>query len=110
MKTITGKTKVWLSDIWGPQDLQGNGREGDRVVGRPMYSDTDLSKSGFTYVGEAEITLHILDDDKIVANKIDALKAEKQNVIAEAQLKANKIEERIQSLLAITYKPEPSEA
>ena len=48
------------------------------------------------------VTVQIKDDTTL--EEIDALRAEKQNIAAEAQVQMNNLDERIQSLLAIENK------
>lgn len=72
------------------------------------YTDEDSTywvENGYTKVGTAEITLTIFSADTMVANKVEALRAEKKKVQAEAAMRANEIDGQIQNLLAITYQP-----
>ena len=55
--------------------------------------------SEYIEVGRVTVTVEIKDD--ITPETIEALKAEKQKIGAEAQVKINNLEEQIQSLLAI---------
>ena len=48
------------------------------------------------------VTVQIKDDTTL--EEIDALRTEKQNIAAEAQVQMNNLDERIQSLLAIENK------
>jgi len=50
----------------------------------------------------SNVTVELKDD--ITPEKIEALKAEKDKIAAEAQIKMNNLEEQIQSLLAIEFK------
>jgi hypothetical protein len=63
-----------------------------------------MSSHGWTYVGNAKITLELLEDDAILNSKISTLKAQKQKVQADAFVQANEIDEEIQKLLSITDK------
>ena len=51
-----------------------------------------------------EVSLDIPEDFDETNTHIDALKAEKTRLYAEAQIKCNNIEEQIQSLLSIEHK------
>lgn len=64
-----------------------------------------FSENGYTRVGTAEITLHLIDRDTLVLSKIDALKAEAKKTRADAAVRCNEIENQIQNLLAITHSP-----
>jgi len=48
-----------------------------------------------------EVSMDIPDNFDLTNSHIDILKAEKQKIYAEAQIKTNNLEEQIQSLLAI---------
>ena len=99
--TITHKTKAWItshSDI-GPQELAHA-----KVAEELNYtSHMGMVKQGWTVVGDAEITIMLVDQDTLVQNKVQALREELKTVRAEAQLKETKLESQIQNLLAISY-------
>ena len=101
MKKIIGATKAWLPDYSSlrPEDLHG-----DKVVRELAFCTADMRTSGWTYVGEATITVDmILTPNELVASKIETLKTQQAKVRVEAQEKLNKLEDMIQNLLAITY-------
>lgn len=104
MTTITGKTKVWLSQYSSltPQQLG----TGDVGVGHLFYADCDMTESGYTHIGEAEVSVQVFDTKTILANKVEALKEEAKTIRAEAHQRCVRIEEQIQNLLAITYEPQ----
>ena len=60
---------------------------------------------GWVKVGTATVTVTFDDDNTITGNLIDSLKEKKAKTLADAQVEANAIEQKIQSLLAIEYKP-----
>ena len=66
----------------------------------------DMSEYGYIPVAikEFELSFDIPDDFDPVNGHIDALKAEKQKIAADAQVKMNNLEEQIQSLLCIEDK------
>jgi hypothetical protein len=104
MKTITGKTKAWLSESGSPDALLGDNH--GAAVSSLSFCSWDMKSVGWTYVGEATITVDIPDHDTLIGNKVESLRAEKQQILAEAQAKATQLEGQIQKLLAITYTPE----
>lgn len=65
------------------------------------------SGDGYQYVplAKAKVTFKIEDID-IVGCQVDALKKQKQMILATAQEHASNIDQQIQSLLAIEHKPE----
>jgi hypothetical protein len=101
MKTIKATTKAWLPSHASPEDLLGNSVH---AVSAMTYSDYEMQRHGWTLVGDAEITVSLVDEDQIILNKVDSLRAEKDKIIADAQVKANAIEGQIQNLLAIEFK------
>jgi hypothetical protein len=101
MKSIKATTKAWLPSHASPEDLLG---DSVHAISTMAYSDSDMQRAGWTLVGEAEITVILVDEDQIILNKVDSLRAEKNRIIADAQVKVNDIEGKIQSLLAIEFK------
>lgn len=105
MRTITAKISAWLTgNSLTPKELLDG--EPARVINGLGYSLHDMTGSGWSLVGEAEITLIIPDENALIANKVEALKHEKASVLAQAQLRATLIEGQIQELLCIEFKPE----
>ena len=99
-RTITARTKAWFSSASdGPEDLQGDPLH---AVNTLSFYGSDMRNMGWTLVGEADITVHVVDEQELVANKVDALRAEKSKTLADAQMKATEIDSKIQKLLAIT--------
>ena len=74
----------------------------DQAVSRVNLS-TDVP-DGWVKVGTATVTVTFDDDNTITGNLIDSLNAKKSKTLADAQVEANAIEQKIQSLLAIEYK------
>ena len=56
----------------------------------------------YIVVGTAEVTVHLHDREEVTRNAVVALRTQQQAVRANAEAEAQRIEERIQSLLAIT--------
>jgi hypothetical protein len=65
------------------------------------FTELDMSTQGYTKVGTATIEFNLIDRNEMIDNKIVALRAELQGVKAEAQIKVQRLEEKLQSLLAI---------
>ena len=104
-RTVTSTASVWAPQysILTPHDYETAG--GHQLVPHLVYwhPDAETFGTGCTRVGTAEITLTIADTDDLVANKVQALQAEKTQVLADAQAKATRLESQIQQLLAITH-------
>lgn len=100
MRTITGTAVAYVTDDrYTPASLLK--QPTDEAVQNLAYYDDDCSIAGWNRVGTAQITVTFDDDDEIIGNMVDALKAQKQKVQADAQVEINRIDERIQSLLAL---------
>ena len=99
-RTITAEVPAYLFSIYyGPQDLQ---RPDAEVANLLTLRDMSASPD-YVRVGTAQVTIDLVDQSEMVANKVEALKAQKQRTLADAQAKATAIESQIQQLLAITH-------
>jgi hypothetical protein len=65
------------------------------------FSNLDFSKHGYTNIGTATVEFKSIDRNEMIENKVVALRAELQGVKAEAQVKVQRLEDQLQSLLAI---------
>lgn len=108
---IVGEVNVWSSGDWiTPEYLQGLIADGesDRVVAMLSYSNADMTGyDGWARFGRAKVEVTLFPRDVIVENKVESLKAEIQKKRAETQKEVEKLEERIQQLLAL---PNPNKA
>lgn len=104
---ITGNVRVWISDTWRTvKDIEKQAQDNpDQAVGSMTYTgpNQDLSEYGWIEVGTAIITATLLENDEVNAKQVENLKAQIQEIQADAQKKVRVLEDRIQSLLAITY-------
>ncbi len=99
-RTITAKIPAYLwSAFYGPQDLQ---QPDAQVLNVLTLRDVGNSPA-YIKVGTAYVTVQLIDEKSVIANKVEALKSEKQKTLADAQAKATHIESQIQQLLAITH-------
>jgi len=73
-----------------------------------IFNEFDMSDCGPHYVPmfEHQFEVEIPDDFDPTPQMIAALKAEKRKILADANVKANNIDEQIQKLLCIEHKPE----
>ena len=94
MKKITGMTTAWLSYATDATEFSNL-----------AFSSCDMSDHGWVKVGDASVTVTLLDYKDVVTGQIDMLNEAKKRVQAEAEKKLTEIEGQIQSLLAIEYKP-----
>lgn len=102
MKTVSTKTKAWISphSSVSPADLIAGERIDDL-----HFSLLAMERSGWTYVGDAEITVQIIDEKSMIGNKVEALRNEAAAIRAEATARVTHIESQIKNLLAISYDP-----
>lgn len=73
------------------------------------FFDATETDASWIKVGTAEVVVTLDDDDTVRENLVDSLRKEKSKVLAEAQAKATQIEDRIQSLLAISWNGQSAE-
>jgi len=66
------------------------------------YSNNDLSKSGYTLIGMAELEHSFFDRNLIQGYAVDAIRSQIQEVRAEAENKVTHLQDKINQLLAIT--------
>ena len=74
---------------------------GEQLVDAISFTNLDMSSQGYTKIGTATIEFDLIDRNEMIDNKIVSLRAELQGVKAEAQVKVQRLEEQLQSLLAI---------
>ncbi len=98
---ITFASKAWISqyNCLTPEQLQT--AEGASSL---YYSPIGLG-DGYTFAGDAVITVEIIDEQALVANKIEALREHAASIRAEATAKCTRIDGQIQQLLSIENKP-----
>jgi len=68
-------------------------------------SDVSSVSLEHALVGVHELEVDVPDDFDPIPGRIDTLRKKKQEILAEAQAKANNIEDQIQRLLSLEYKP-----
>lgn len=107
MTTIhkTGVPAWFTNDYNGPELLKGPAREAINAmvfVDTTEWSQDGKPPDGWTRVGTATITVELVDEEEMVANKIDSLRQEITRVRADAHAKETHLEGKIQQLLAIT--------
>lgn len=60
-------------------------------------------ENGYTYVGTAEITVHMVEKQELIENKVQALRNEVIVIKAKSTMECTKIESQIQDLLSIGF-------
>jgi hypothetical protein len=74
---------------------------GEQLVDSVAFTNLDVSTHGYTKIGTATIEFDLIDRNEMIDNKIVSLRAELQGVKADAQVKVQKLEDQLNSLLAI---------
>lgn len=98
MKTTT---TAWLNSDSSMSPEQILNASGNHLVSATLLSNLDMSTHGFTKIGTATIEFDLIDRSEMIENKVVALQAEMQTIKADAQVKVQKLEDQLQSLLAI---------
>jgi hypothetical protein len=98
MKTTT---IAWLYSTSTMSPEQILNATADEIVREVALSNLDFSKHGYTNIGTATVEFKLIDRNEMVNNKVVALQAELEGVKAEAQVKVQKLEDQLNSLLAI---------
>ena len=107
MKTITATVPAWITTSGNIENLDGTP---EQAVCEAYFYEHDMTRSGWTRIGTATITLNIISTDGLVQNQVAALEAEMNAVLADAQQKCNYFRERISKLQALTFEAPEVEA
>jgi gamma-glutamylcyclotransferase (GGCT)/AIG2-like uncharacterized protein YtfP len=99
MATISGRTIAWITRAENVDYSSINCES----INEFAYYDRDMTDSGWAKIGEATITIDLVDIDNLVANQIDALEAEIKAVEGRAYARVTELQGKIQNLKAITY-------
>ena len=100
--TTVLKTKAWIAPYssFGPEDLKSL-----KDLSGISFALHDMSDSGWTFIGEASVTIDLVNADQLVDNKVKSLRAEVKQIRAESTARITKIEGKIQQLLCIELSP-----
>ena len=101
----TVKTGAWLTNNYTSVDSLIKMSQEELVYHLTAW-DIDGHIEGWTLVGTAEVSITLDAPDKMISNKVDALKVELTKTKADAEAKCNFILGQINNLLAIEFKPE----
>jgi hypothetical protein len=98
MKTTIKGYVLWVNDSW---------------MKEPHFelwpSDVSRCSPNKAFIKEQDFEVEIPDDFDPVPGQIDALREKQTELRAEMQVKLNNLEEQIQRLLCIEYKPTDDE-
>ena len=94
----TGTIGAWMTPY---NTLTAEQLRDEKCIRSLQYTEHNMAPE-WIKVGTAEITVTLATAADITNSAITALRAEQQTIRADAEVKAQQIEQRIQSLLAIT--------
>ena len=103
-KTIQGTVCAYLSEHAPSVDTL-MGMDAGPALGRLIFYPADAKVDGWTPVGTAYITVEFNDDKEVLNAQVDSLKQQQKKVQAEAEVKVNELQSRINSLLCLEYIP-----
>ncbi len=98
---VTSTSSVWITSRCNLTPEQILNPVGGQLLREAVFIELDMTDHGYTKIGTATIEFDLIDRDELIDNKIVSLRAELQGVKAEAQVKVQKLEDQLQSLLAI---------
>lgn len=98
--TFKTTAKVWIS-TYSHHDAASL-QKADSLNGI-CVAEVSMTDSGYTHVGEADITVTIATPNQITGNKVASLRAELEKDRAESQRRQNQMVDKINKLEALTY-------
>ena len=107
-KQAKGTLDVWLpsSAYTAPSDLHK--LDDERLIASVQFQNIDMSPSGWTRVGAAEVIITLDDCKTCTANQVASLQSQLKEMRAEHQQAQNRLTKQIQELLAIDNEAEAS--
>ena len=101
-KQVTGRLNIWADSYSGVGPEQLRNPPADLAQKVQLYrTEWDMSKDGYTKIGEAEVVLHLYDTQSVVANQVESLKAQIDKERADSEAKVTALNRRINDLLAL---------
>ena len=107
-KQAKGTVNVWLPSgaYTKPSDLHK--LDDERLVASVFFQNIDMSPSGWTRVGTAEVIITLDDCKTVTANQVAILQSQLKEMRAEHQQAQNRLTKQIHELLAIDNEAEAS--
>ena len=105
MNIITGKVNAYMTKYSGMR-LEDFKTPTADLISRLQYTTPNNLPDGWTLVGEATVTIEFIDQDAIICNKVESLRAELQQHRADSHVTQIRLEDQIAKLLAINYEPQ----
>ena len=109
-KQAKGTLNVWLPSpgymYTKASDLHK--LDDERLIASVQFQNIDMSPSGWTRVGTAEVIITLDDRKTVTANQVVMLQSQLKEMRAEHQQAQNRLTKQIQELLAIDNEAEAS--
>lgn len=96
------ETQAWITGNTLDPKAVIEGRNNEQIA---FSSNIDVTSLGWTKLGPAKIQVEMPSMDGLIGYKIDSLAAERVKIMADTQMKIDKIEEQISILLALPLLP-----
>jgi len=96
--------KIYIYAINTEELLKGDLRYCLTASSNPEYG-SNRDKPDWPLIAEVDFDEESLDVNKLTKDAVECLTIAKQERLAKANIEANEIDDRIQSLLAITHQP-----
>ena len=100
-KQAKGTVTVWLSSGAYTKPSELHKLDDERLIASVQFQNIDMSPSGWTRVGTAEVIITLDDCRTVTANQVAILQSQLKEMRAEHQQAQNRLTKQIQELLAI---------
>ena len=100
-KQAKGTLDVWLPSGAYTKPSELHKLDDERLVASVQFQNIDMSPSGWTRVGTAEVIITLDDCKTVTANQVAILQSQLKEMRAEHQQAQNRLTKQIQELLAI---------
>ena len=99
---MDNEMKIWLSDSSMKTPEQLAAMTPAQIASIAVLYNGDFSTMGYSMIGTAKIEIDLVPPDQMISLKVEALRRDITTIKAAAQQKVEELEEKLQSLLAIT--------
>ena len=107
-KQAKGTLNVWLPSGAYAKSSDLHKLDDERLIASVQFQNIDMSPSGWTRVGTAEVIITLDDCKTVTANQVAILQSQLKEMRAEHQQAQNRLVRQIHELLAIDNEAEAS--
>ncbi len=93
---------VWITEHDDPSGLLPGSKDSS-FVRSCNFSFGEMQNHGWTRTGVATITVELIDEKALIANKVESLNVQLRQVRADAEVRCNRILEQISKLQALEF-------